>query len=92
MTDWEWITEQIQRAMQTIDETQIAEENLRNHTTPETADEYTQQLRKLYEHLSSIKFIWEHEFNYSMDELADVMSEMFSGKPAPYRATRRFER
>jgi hypothetical protein len=31
----------------------------------------------------------EHSSDYTMDELVDVLSQMYSGKPAAYRRTQR---
>jgi uncharacterized protein YaaR (DUF327 family) len=91
MTDWERITEQIQRAMQVLDKAHEAGENLRENTTPEAVDAFKEQLSELYEHLRTMEYIWEHQYNYSMDELSDVLSQMFSGKPSAYRGSPRYE-
>jgi hypothetical protein len=91
MTDWDRIVEQIQNAMQAVDQAHEAGENLRNHTTPETLDEFKAQMEELCEHLSALKTVMEHSTAYAMDELVDVLSQMYSGKPAAYRRTQHIE-
>ena len=91
MTDWDLIVERIQNAMQAVDQAHEASENLRNHTTPETFDEFKAQMEELCEHLSALKNVLEHTTAYTMDELVDVLSQMYSGKPAAYRRTQHIE-
>ena len=89
MADWDLIVEQIQTAMQAVEQAHEASEKLRNHTTPETLDEFTLQMQELSEHLGALKKVLEHTSTYSMDELIDALSQMSSGKPAAYRRTKR---
>lgn len=91
MTDWDLITEQIRNAMQAVDNTHEAAEELRNHATTETLDDFRAQMEDLCKELSRLKEIMEHQTAYSMDELVDVLSIYFSGKPAAYRRTQRIE-
>ena len=88
MTDWELIVEQIETAMQAIDQAHEASENLRTHTTAETLDEFSTQMKTLHEHLSALQNVLEHSTTYTMDELVDALSQMSSGKPAAYRRTK----
>jgi len=89
MTDWDLIVEQIQNAMQAVDQAHEASEKLRNHTTVETFDEFQVQMQELCEHLSALKNVLDHTGAYTMDELVDMLSQMSSGKPAAYRRTQR---
>ena len=89
MTDWDMIVEQIQTAMQAVDQAHEASENLRNHTSLEAFDEFTTKMRKLQEHLSALQNVLQHSTTYTMDELVDALSQMSSGKPAAYRRTKR---
>lgn len=91
MTDWDLIVEQIQNAMQAVDQAHKASENLRSQATPETFDEFTTYMQELFEHLSAMKNVLEHTSTYAMDELVDALSQMQSGKPAAYRRTRPIE-
>ena len=89
MTDWNQIIENIQNAMQAVDQAHEASEKLRNHVSPGTFDEFNTHMQVLCEHLSALKNAMEHSSDYSMDELVDVLSQMYSGKPAAYRRTQR---
>jgi len=91
MTDWDLIVEQIQNAMQAVDQAHEASENLRNQATPETFDEFTMHMQELCEHLSALKKVMEHTSTYAMDELVDALSQMQSGKSAAYRRTQHIE-
>ena len=91
MTDWDLIVERIQNAMQAVDQAHEASENLRNHTTTETLDEFKAQMEELCEHLGALKNVMEHTTAYTMDELVDTLSQMYSGKPAAYRRTQHIE-
>jgi hypothetical protein len=91
MTDWDRITEEIQGAMQALDLAHEAGENLKRDASPKTVDEFKQQVDLLYEHLRDLKAIWEHEYEFSMDEFGDVLSQLLSGKPAAYRSSHRFQ-
>lgn len=91
MTDWDLIVEQIQNAMQAVDQAHEASENLRNHTTPEAFDEFKTQMQTLCEHLSALKNVMEHTTAYTMDELVDALSQVSTGKPAAYRRTQHIE-
>ena len=91
MTDWDLIIEYMQSAMQAVDQAHEAGENLRNHTTPETFDEFRDHMEELCSHLRALKNVLEHGSTYAMDELIDALSEMFSGKPAAYRKSQHIE-
>jgi hypothetical protein len=89
MTDWDLIVENMQNALQAIDQAHTASENLRNHVSTDTFDEFNTHMQELCERLSSLKKAIEHSSTYSMDELVDVLSQIYSGKPAAYRRTQR---
>jgi uncharacterized protein YukE len=89
MTDWDQIVEYIQNAMQAVDKAHEASQNLRAEVTPDTFDEFHAHMQELCEHLSALKNAMEHSSTYTMDELVDVLSQMYSGKPAAYRRTQR---
>lgn len=89
MTDWDRIVENIQNAMQAVDQAHEASEKLRKHVTPDTFDEFKAHMQELCEHLGAMKNAMEHSSDYTMDELVDVLSQMYSGKPAAYRRTQR---
>ena len=89
MTDWDQIVENIQNAMQAVNKAHEASENLRNGVTPDTVDEFQTHMQELSDHLSALKSAMEHSTAYTMDELVDVLSQLYSGKPAAYRRTQR---
>lgn len=89
MTDWDQIVEYIHNAMEAVDQAHEASENLRNHASAETFDEFKAHMQELCNHLSALKNAMEHSTAYTMDELVDVLSQMSSGKPASYRRTHR---
>jgi uncharacterized protein YukE len=91
MTDWDLMMETIHNAMQAVDQAHEAGEKLRNHTTPEHFDAFKAHMEELCSHLRNLKQALEHESTYSMDELVDALSEMFSGHPAAYRRTQHIE-
>jgi uncharacterized protein YhaN len=91
MTDWDQIVEYIQNAMQAVDQAHEASENLRNHVSPDTFDDFKAQMQELCEQLSTLKDAMEHSTAYSMEELVDALSKMHSGKPAAYRRTQHIE-
>jgi len=91
MTDWESITENIQRAMQALDKAQEASERLRTQTNIETLDEFQTEMTALSDELQVLKNIFSHESTYAADGLVDVLSEFFSGEPSRFRHIARFE-
>lgn len=91
MTDWDQIIEYMQNAMQSVDQTHQVASELRNHTTPESLDEFRLQAQALIKHLSTLQNALDHQTAYTMDELVDLLSRYFSGAPAAYRRTKRIE-
>lgn len=91
MTDWDLINEYIQHAMQPVDETHGAAENLRNQSTQEKPEPFSAQMEALSSRLSALQDLLKHETAYSMDELVDVLSKMGSGEPAAYRRTQHID-
>jgi hypothetical protein len=73
--------------MQAVDKAQEASQKLRAEVTVDTFDEFKTHMQALCEHLSALKNVLEHSSTYTMDELVDLLSQMYSGKPAAYRRT-----
>lgn len=86
MTDWETITANIINAMQAVDKAQQAGELLRNDVNLETLDKFKEDMEELCEQLSALKYVLDRQSKYSMEELVDLLSTMFSGQPASYRS------
>ncbi len=91
MTDRYTMVENIQRAMQALDEAHEVSERLRSEPNHETLDAFKQKMEKLGDELLQLKNIFEHETTYAADGLVDVLSEFFSGEPSQFRRMERFE-
>jgi hypothetical protein len=91
MTDWDQIIEYMQNAMLAVDQTQQVADELRNHTSSATLDEFRDQAQTLIKHLSTLQNVLDHQTAYTMDELVDVLSRFFSGAPAAYRRTKHID-
>jgi predicted transcriptional regulator len=86
MSDIEQMAEAIKNAMQAVDEAHEAGRKLREQATPETLDHFKSEMEVLSEHLQALKRVLNHEEGYFVEELSDLLSQFFSGKPAPYRS------
>lgn len=91
MTDWNDILENIQRAMQAVDETQKIGEKLRNHTTVENIDEFHQKAEELCQRLNAMSNILKKGSSFPLDELTERLSHTFKGEPKAYRKTPRYK-
>ena len=89
MTDWEQITVDIQRAMQAVDDLHLASKALREQPTPDRVDVFQRRMRELSGELQRMQYIMSHEEDVFADEVADALSEIFYGRPAPWRKTPR---
>jgi F0F1-type ATP synthase membrane subunit b/b' len=85
MSELEEIGEMIRNAMRLVEQAQEAGEQLRNHANRENLDEFRRQVQELHAELSRLQQVLQHESTYSLDELIDVLSRMFSDHPAAYR-------
>lgn len=88
MTDWEWLSEQIHRAMEQVDSAQRASVALKTEVNAQNLDAFTLELQKLLERLTSMQYALEHSGQYSMDEVINTLSELVSGKPVKYRRSK----
>ena len=89
MTDWDLMTEYIHNAMHVVDKAHVASRQLRENANPETFDNFRAQLQDLTEHLTQLQAVLNNQEAFALDELADWLSNAFSGKPSPYRRTPR---
>ncbi len=89
MTDWDLITSQIVKAMEAVEDAHLAGKALQDEPTPEKLSEFKKQMSDLANDLKEIQYFMEHEDLVFSDDIADVLSEMFTGKPAPYRKSLR---
>jgi len=85
MTDWDLITSQIMKAMAAVEVAHLAGKALQDDPTLEKLSEFKEQMSDLANDLEEIKYFMEHEDLVFSDDVADALSQMFTGKPAPYR-------
>lgn len=91
MTDWDLITEYIHNAMQAVDEAHEVSQELRQNATPETFDQFRAQMEELTEHLTKLQTVLENQEAFALDEMADWLSEAFTGNVSEYRRTPRMK-
>ena len=90
MTDWNEIIENIQHAMQAVDETQRVSEKLRTEPSPEIIDEFHQKAEELCKRLTVMSSMLKQGSAFPLEELTEQLSHIFSGKPKTYRKTAHF--
>jgi hypothetical protein len=91
MMDWDLMTEYIQNAMQAVEKAHDAANGLRENTNRETLDQFRRQMAELTDHLSKLQNVLEHQDTFVLEELADRLSALMSGKRPEYRRTPRME-
>lgn len=89
MTDWDLMTEYIHNAMTAVDQAYAASQQLRNHASPEAFEDFRAQLLELTEHLTDLQTVLNNQEAFALDEIADWLSQAFTGTPSPYRRTPR---
>ena len=92
MTDWNDILENIQHAMQAVDETQRISEKLRIEPSPEIIDEFHQQAEELCQRLTAMNSILKKGSAFSLEELTERLSHVFGGEQKTYRKTAQYHR
>ncbi len=85
------MVEHIQRAMEGVDKAHEATRELREKVTPETIDQFQQEVEELKEHLTKLQTVLDNQEAFALDELADWLSQAFSGRHSDYRRTPRME-
>ena len=88
MTDWNDILENIQHAVQAVDETQRVSEKLRTEPSPEIIDEFHQLCQRLTVMNSMLK----KGSAFSLEELTERLSHVFGGEQKTYRKTAQYHR
>lgn len=91
MTDWDLMVEYIQRAMEAVDKAHEASRELRENTTSETFDQFQEKLDELTEELIELQTVLNNQEAFALDEMADWLSQAFSGTPSEYRRTPRMK-
>jgi uncharacterized coiled-coil DUF342 family protein len=91
MTDWDLMVEYIQRAMEAVDKAHEASNELREKVTPETLDQFREKMDELTEELTQLQTVLNNQEAFALDEMADWLSQAFSGSPSEYRRTPRMK-
>lgn len=91
MTDWDLMVEYIQRAMDAVDKAHEASNELRENATPQALDQFREQMNKLSQELTQLQTVLENQEAFALDEMADWLSQAFSGNPSEYRRTPRMK-
>ena len=91
MTDWDLMVETIRPAMEALDQAHQASQDLRESATPETFDQFRGHIAGLTEHLTQLQTVLNNQEAFALDEMADWLSQAFSGIPSDYRRTPRMK-
>lgn len=91
MTDWDLMVESIQRAMEAVDQAHEASQELKENATPAAFDQFRQKLDKLTDELTQLQTVLDNQEAFALDEMADWLSQAFSGSPSEYRRTPRMK-
>ena len=89
MSELAMITEYIQNAIQAVEETRRAGEELKNDPGTEKLKALRNEMAELRDHLSKLLMVLDNEEAYAMDELVDALSKAYIGHAADYRRTPR---
>jgi F0F1-type ATP synthase membrane subunit b/b' len=73
MSDFDMMAENIENAMQAVEEAHRASARLREQANEENLKAFRAKLIELEEHLALMKQILEHEVEYSIDEVIDAL-------------------
>jgi len=73
MSDFDTMAENIENAMQAVEEAHKASQQLREKANQETLKTFHAKMLELEEHLTWMKHILEHEAEYSIDEVVDSL-------------------
>lgn len=85
MTDRDLMVERIQNAMQALDRAHAAGGDLRKDVNAEKLQAFREHMSDLCVELEELKNALDHQAIYGEDELINLFSQLFSGKPTPYR-------
>jgi len=92
VTDWDMIVESIHNAMIAVDRAHEASNGLRERATPEAFNEFRTQMQELTEHLAKLQTVLDNQEAFALDQIADWLSEAFTGKLSDYRRTPRMDK
>ena len=84
MTDWDQISTDIQQAMTALHDADQASKSLLEQPDQERIQTFQEKMRALYLDLKKIQYVLDHEDIFFSDGVADALSNLFTGKPAPW--------
>jgi len=90
MTDWYTMVDSIQAAMQAVEKAHIATETLREKQDRDAVEQFQAEMKQLSIHLEQMQKILAHEDTYTLDELADALSNMM-GEGSSYHRIAHYE-
>ena len=85
MSDLTLMAENIRTAMEALEHTQEAGEDLRERVTRENYAVFRQHMNELYQRLRGLNTMLLHEDEMALDEFADALSRAFENPPGDYR-------
>jgi hypothetical protein len=91
MTDWDLITGYIRNAMEAVDRAHEVVNGLREKPTAETLDQFRLEMEVLIERLTRLQTVLDNQEAFALDEVADWLSQAFTGQPSEYRRTPRMQ-
>lgn len=71
--------------MEAVDEAHGASEDLKRNTNHDICNAFQVKIDKLHGRLGQLKTVLENEEAYTMDELMDALSRLYSSHQADYR-------
>ncbi len=89
MTDWDLIIECMRNAMQVVEKTRNGD--LPDSDSKKELDHVRGQMQEVIERLTKLQTVLEHQGDFAVDELNDMLSKPFTGKQSEYRRTPRME-
>lgn len=90
MTDRDQMVEQIQAALQAVEQAHAAGQELKKDAAAEKLAAFKARMLELEEHLALMKQILAHEDTYTMDEIASSLARLLGG-PESYHRIQHFE-
>lgn len=85
MSDLTLMAENIRTALEALEHTQEAGEDLRERVTRENYAAFRQHMNELYQRLRALNSMLLHEDEMALDEFADALNRAFDSPPSDYR-------
>ena len=82
---WEQMAEDIRRALQAVERAHAQGEALKQDPSATALKAYQQEIRALLKELKALDYILHHEVETVIEDIGDVVHEMLTGEPFPYR-------